>query len=61
MSNGEISPDPEMSLEEKGTKKPKQPSARPTKTDPGPRSQRREPTPEEVDPFFGEDGDEDDD
>ncbi|KAJ8697119.1 18S rRNA maturation protein [Pleurotus ostreatus] len=61
MSNGEIPPDPEMSLEEKGTTRHKQPSAKPTKTDPAPKSQRREPTPEEVDPFFGEDGDEEDD
>ncbi|KAG9221312.1 hypothetical protein CCMSSC00406_0009423 [Pleurotus cornucopiae] len=61
MSNGEIPPDPEMSLEEKGTPRHKQPSAKPTKTDPAVKSQRREPTPEEVDPFFGEDGDEEDD
>ncbi len=60
MSNGEMPPDPEMSLEEKGTRKHKQLSAKPTKTNPAPRS-KREPTPEEVDTFFGEDGDEEDD
>ncbi|KAF4598842.1 18S rRNA maturation protein [Pleurotus pulmonarius] len=60
MSNGEMPLDPEMSLEEKGTRKHKQPSAKPTKTNPAPKS-KRESTPEEVDPFFGEDGDEEDD